>query len=86
LLAVLCDKNLKKLHLYLLSMVSRFECCHSLPATTPSELIVGVHFTIITSSALELICWGNTVKSPNFVTAHYFVTAAENFCEALKGF
>ncbi len=28
----------------------------------------------------------NTVKSPNFVTAHYFVTAAEIFCEALKGF
>jgi hypothetical protein len=27
-----------------------------------------------------------TVKSPNFVTAHYFVTAAENFCEALIGF
>jgi hypothetical protein len=24
-----------------------------------------------------------TVKSPNFVTAHYFVTAADNFCEAL---
>jgi hypothetical protein len=28
----------------------------------------------------------NTVKSPNFVTAHYFATAAENFCEALIGF
>jgi hypothetical protein len=27
-----------------------------------------------------------TVKSPNFVMAHYFVTAAENFCEALIGF
>ncbi len=27
-----------------------------------------------------------SVKSPNFVTAHYFVTAAENFCEALIGF
>jgi hypothetical protein len=27
-----------------------------------------------------------TVKSPNFVTAHYFFTAAENFCEALIGF
>ncbi len=29
---------------------------------------------------------GSTVKSPNFVTAYYFVTAAENFCEALIGF
>ncbi len=27
-----------------------------------------------------------TVKSPNFVTAHNFVTAADNFCEALLGF
>jgi hypothetical protein len=28
----------------------------------------------------------STVKSPNFVTAHYFVTATGNFCEALIGF
>ncbi len=27
-----------------------------------------------------------TVKSPNFVIAHNFVTAADNFCEALLGF
>ncbi len=27
-----------------------------------------------------------TVKSPNFVTAHNFVMAADNFCEALLGF
>ncbi len=28
----------------------------------------------------------STVKSPNFVTAHNFVTTADNFCEALIGF
>jgi hypothetical protein len=30
--------------------------------------------------------WNYTVQSPNFVTAHNFVTPAENFCEPLFGF
>jgi hypothetical protein len=35
---------------------------------------------------LDLQHWLHTVKSPNFVKAHNFVTTADNFCEALIGF
>jgi hypothetical protein len=64
--------------------------CFSRNCHKAFEVILPFFVVIFIASKYQIPHWLVTkictIKSPNFVTAHNFVTAADNFCEALLGF